>query len=181
MDDMEILLHCTQCRLDDLRIGQRAIVVVNHALTAEVEGLRAEVDITAEQSEALVQQLFELRKEHDITVAKNRALTGQLRATRLGRDRLVKKVATLQEASAVLRGRLKTAREELATRDSTLEELEEEVSERRKENEDLLPVDGVPSDVDGMDMSDQCEQDDHLIREEEDPEEYVYEVDDDLE
>ena len=80
-------------------------------------------------------------------------------------------MANLQEASAVLHGRLKTAREELATRDSTLEELEEEVSELRKENEDLLPVNEVPSNVDGMDMSDQSEQDDDdLIGEEEDPE-----------
>ena len=91
-------------------------------------------------------------------------------------------VATIQESSAVLRGKLKTAREELVTRDSTLEELEEEISELRKENEDLLPVDEVPSDDDGMDMSDQSDQDDDdRVGEEEDPEEYVYEVDDDLE
>ena len=126
--------------------------------------------------------MFELRKEHDVTVARYRALTGQLWATRLGRDRLIKKVVTLQESGAVLRGKLKTAREEIVTRDSTLEELEGEVSELRKENEDLLPVDEVPSDDDGMDMSDQGDQDDDdLIGEKKDLEEYVYEVDDDLE
>ena len=72
----------------------------------------------------------------------------------MGRDRLTKKIEALQEANAVLRGRLKTTREDLATRDSSLEELEEEVNELRKENEDLLMIDDVPSDVDGMDMSD---------------------------
>ena len=42
----------------------------------------------------------------------------------------------------------------------------------RSENVDLLPVDEVPSDDDGMDMSDQSDQDDDdLIGEEEDPEE----------
>jgi chromosome segregation ATPase len=179
---METFLHHVQHGLDVARVSQHTIILANHVLAAEVEGLRAEVDVTSEQSGALTQQLFALRIEHDATVEKNRVLTGQLRATRLGRDRLVKKIAALQESSAVLRGKLKTAREEVVARDSTLEELEEEVGELRKENEDLLPIDEVPSDVDGMDMSDQSDQeDDDRDGEEEDPDEYVYEVDDDQE
>ena len=41
MEDMEILLHRTQHRLDVMRVSQHAILVANHVLTAEVEGLRA--------------------------------------------------------------------------------------------------------------------------------------------
>ena len=180
LDDMEILLHRTQCRLDDLRFDHRHTTVANQALVAEVEELRSELDVTTEQTAALTHQLFELRQEHDATVARNRALESQLRTTRLARNRITKKVEVLEEASSVLRGRLKTAREDLATRDSTVEELEEEITELRRENEELLPVDDVPSDFDGMDMSDESEQeDDDLVGEEEDPEEVVFEVEDD--
>ena len=51
---MEILLHRTQHRLDVMRVSQHAILVANHVLSAEVEGLRAEVDVTSEQSGALI-------------------------------------------------------------------------------------------------------------------------------
>ena len=44
-----------------------------------------------------------------------------------------------------------TCREELATKDSTIDELEEENTDLRKDNEDLLPDDDIPSDGDGMD------------------------------
>ena len=47
---------------------------------------------------------------------------------------------------------------------------------------DLLPIDEVPSDDDAMDMSDESDQDDNdRVGEEEDPDEYVFEVDDDQE
>ena len=96
----------------------------------------------------------------------------------MGRTRLTKKVEALQKANAILRGRLKTAREDLATRDSTIEELEEENTELRKENEDLLPDDDIPSDGDGMDVSDQSDQeDDDLLGDEEDPEEILFDGD----
>ena len=146
LGDMEILLHRTQSRLDDLRLDHQAATAAKHALTAELDELRAEHHITFEENGALAHQLFDLRKEHEVTTARNRALASQLRATRLGRSRLTKKVEALQEANAILRGRLKTAREDLATRDSSIEELEEEITELRKENEDLLPDDDIPSD-----------------------------------
>ena len=138
LEDMEILLHRTQCRLDDQRIGHRTTIMENIGLVAELVELRGEFHITSEQSGALARQLFDLRKEHDVTTARNLALAGQLRTTRLGRSRLTKKVEALQEANAILRGLLKTAREELATRDSTIEELEEENTELHEGNEDLL-------------------------------------------
>ena len=113
---------------------------------------------------------------HNVT-ARNAALEGQLRTTRLARTRLSKKVEALQEANVVLRGRLKTAREDLATRDATIEELEEDNSELHRENEDLLLDDDVPSD--GMDMSDPSDQEDDDAREsEEDPEEILFDGDD---
>ena len=181
LDDMEILLHRTQHRLDVLRVGQHATTVANHTLTAEVEGLRSELDVTTGQIAALTQQLFESRKEHGVTAARNLALASQLRTTRLGRNRLTKKVEALQETNAILRGRLKTAREDLATRDSTIEELEEENTELREENEDLLIDDDIPSDSDGMDWVEQSDQedDDLLGDEEEDPEEILFDGDDD--
>ena len=103
-----------------------------------------------------------------------------MRTTRLGRDRLTKKAEALHTANTILRGRLKTAREDLATRDSTLEELEEENDELRKENEDLLPDDDIPSDGDVMDLSDPSDQedDDHARDSEEDPEEILFDGDD---
>ena len=109
LEDMEILLHRTQCRLDDLRLDHHATTAENRALTAELDELRAEHHITSEENGALAHQLFDLRKEHEVTTARNRALASQLRATRLGRNRLTKKVEALQEANAILRGRLKTA------------------------------------------------------------------------
>ena len=39
LGDMETLLHRTQSRLDDLRLGHHEIIAVNHVLTAELEGL----------------------------------------------------------------------------------------------------------------------------------------------
>ena len=97
----------------------------------------------------------------------------------MGRSHLTKKAEALQETNAILRGRLKTAREDLATRDSTLEELEEEITELRRENKDLLPVNDIPSDTDGMDMSDQSDQEeDDLLGDEEDPEEILFDGDD---
>ena len=63
----------------------------------------------------------------------------------------------------------------MATRDSTIEELEEENIELRKENEDLLPDDDYPSD--GMDVSDPSEQEDEDAAEEEDPEEILFDGD----
>ena len=117
------------------------------------------------------------RMETHTVTARNAALEGQLRTTRLSRTRLSKKVEALQEANAVLGGRLKMAREDMATRDSTIEELEEENTELRKENEDLLPDDDVPSD--GMDMSAPSDQEDDDAREsEEDPEEILFDGDD---
>ena len=108
-------------------------------------------------------------------------MAGQLWTTRLGRSRLTKKVEALQEANAILRGRLKAAREELATRDSTIEELEEENTELCEENEDLLIDDDIPSDGDGMDWVEQSDQeDDDLLGDaEEDPEEILFDGDDD--
>ena len=104
-------------------------------------------------------------------------MEGQLRTTRLARTRLSKKVEALQEANAILHGRLKTTREDLATRDSTIEELEEENTGLRKENEDLLPDDDVPSD--GMDMNDPSDQEDDDGRgSEEDPKEILFDGDD---
>ena len=98
----------------------------------------------------------------------------------MAHDRLTKKVEVLEDANSVCRGRLKTAREDLATRDSTMEELEEEITELRRENTELLPVEEGPSGLDGMDMSDASEQaDDDLLEEEEDPEEVVFVVGDD--
>ena len=71
------------------------------------------------------------------------------------------------------------AREELATRDSTIEELEEENTELREENEDLLPDDDIPSVGNGMDWVDQSDQeDDDLLGDEEDPEEILFDGDD---
>ena len=93
----------------------------------------------------------------------------------MARDRLTKKVAVLEDANSLCRGRLKTAREDLATRDSTMEELEEEITELQRENTELLPVEEGPSGLGGMDMSDASEQDDdNLLEEEEDPEEVVF-------
>ena len=61
-----------------------------------------------------------------------------------------------------------------------MEGLEEEIAELRRENEELLPVDDVPSDLEGMDVSDESEQDDDdQLGEEEDPEEVIFEVEDD--
>ena len=126
-------------------------------------------------------QLDAVRTAHDTNVAKGLALGSQLRTTRLGRNRLTKKVEALQETNAILRGRLKTAREDLATRDSTIEELEEENTGLREENEDLLIDDDIPSDSDGMDWVEQSDQedDDLLGDEEEDPEEILFEVESD--
>ena len=93
----------------------------------------------------------------------------------MGRTRLARKIEALLEANAEMRGKLKTVRADLATRDSTLEELEGEVDELRRENEELLSVDDIPSDTGGMDMSDESEQDDDdLLGEEEDPEEVLF-------
>ena len=96
----------------------------------------------------------------------------------MARDRLVKKVDGVQTANAILHGRLTTCREEMATKDSTIDELEEENTNLRKENEDLLPDDDIPSDSDGMDWSDPSDQDVDDLRgdQEEDPEEVVLEV-----
>ena len=116
-----------------------------------------------------------LRVEHHTTTAKNRALGVQLRTTRLARTRLAKKIEALQNANTILHGRLKTAREDLATRDSTIEELEEENIELRKENEDLLPDDDYPSD--GMDVSGPSDQEDDDAADEEDPEEILFDGD----
>lgn len=177
-EDMEFLLHHTQRRLDTVRLGRLSTTAENLVLTAELDKLRTLHHITSEENGALALQLFELRKEHEISTARNRALASQLRATRLGRNRLAKKIESLQVANTTLRGRLTTAKEDLATRDSTLEELEEEIVELRKENADLLPVDDIQSDTDGMDMSDQSEQDDDdLLGEEEDPEEILFDGD----
>ena len=119
-------------------------------------------------------RLDSLRVEYGTTSARNRALEGQLRTIRLDRNRLVKKVEALQSANAILRGRLKTARADLATRDSAIEELEEENTGLRKENEDLLPDDDIPSD--DMDVSEPSEpEDDDLLGDEEDPEEILFE------
>ena len=109
--------------------------------------------ITAEHIK-VVGELDSLRVEHDTVMARNRALTSQLQTTRLARDHLAKKIDIVQSANAILCGRLKTCREELATKDSTIEELEEDNTDLRKENEDLLPDDDIPSDGDGMDWSD---------------------------
>ena len=56
-----------------------------------------------------------------------------------------------------------------------MEELEEEITELRRENTELLHVEEGPLGLGGMDMSDASEQDDDdLLEEEEDPEEVVF-------
>ena len=125
---MEVLLHRTQRRLDDLRLDHHHTTYVHQALIGEVDELRAELHVSQEESGALAQQLSQLREEFEASTAGNRALASQLRTTRLARDRLTKKVAVLEDANSVCHGRLKTAREDLATRDSTMEELEEEIT-----------------------------------------------------
>ena len=56
--------------------------------------------------------------------------------------------------------------------------MEEENTELHKENEDLLLDDDIPSDGDGMDVSDQSDQeDDDLLGDEEDPEEILFDGD----
>ena len=78
----------------------------------------------------------------------------------------------------VLRDRLKTAREGLATRGSTLEELEEEVEDLRKENDKLLSVADIPTDTEGMDVSEPSDQeDDDMVASEKDPEEILFDGD----
>ena len=157
LGDMEILLHRTQCNWDDLR---------------------REYNIITEENYALAVQLDEVRTVHDTSTTRNLALASQLRTTRLGRNRLTKKVEALQTANTILRGRLKTAREDLATRDSTIEELEEENTELHEENEDLLPDDDIPSDGAGRDWVEQSDQeDDDLLGDEEDPEEILFDGD----
>lgn len=117
--------------------------------------------------------LTTLRVEHENEVARNRALERQLRATRLAHTRLAKKKEALQAANTTLCDRLKTVREDLATRDSRIKELEEEHAELQKEYDDLLPNDDIPSD--GMDMSEPSDQeDDDLAGDEEDPEEILF-------
>ena len=157
--EMEILLHRTQCMWDDRRGDHIAVTGENRDLLGELDDLRI---------------------EHDTIVARNRALTRQLRTTCLARDRLANKIEAVKTANTILRGQLKTAREELATRDSTIEELEEENTDLRKENEDLLPDDDIPSDGDGMDWSDSSDQDDDdlLGDADEDTEEVMFEVND---
>ena len=123
-------------------------------------------------------RLDTLRVELETLAARNRALETQLQAAKRGRTYYTKKAKACQDANTILRGRLKTAKEDLATRDARIEELEEENDELRKENNDLLPDDDVPSD--GMDMSDPSDQEDDDLAgdSEEDPEERIIEVDD---
>ena len=66
LEDMEILLHRTQCRLDDLRIDHHTTAAENRALTAELGELRTEHHVTSVENGALARQLFDLRKEHEI-------------------------------------------------------------------------------------------------------------------
>ena len=111
--------------------------------------------------------------------AKNCALETHLQAAKKGRTYFTKKAKACQNANTILRGRLKTAKEDLATRDARIEELEEENDELCKKNADLLPDDDVPSD--GMDVSDPSDQEDDDLAgdSEEDPEERLINLDDD--
>ena len=46
MDDMEVLLHHTQCTLDDLRIGHHHTTLVNQTLAVEVDEPSSELHVT---------------------------------------------------------------------------------------------------------------------------------------
>ena len=69
--DMEILLHCTQCSLDDLREDHIIVTVEHHDLVGDLDSLRV---------------------EHDTVKERDRDLTSQLRTTCLARDHLAKKM-----------------------------------------------------------------------------------------
>ena len=131
LTDMEIMLHRTQMSLDSAREELIVCAAENHFLATELDELRSEFHVTSEENGALAQQLFALREEHEAITARNRAFSSPLRTTRLARDRLVKKVEGVQTINAILRGRLTTCREELATKDSTIDELEARGGEHR--------------------------------------------------
>ena len=68
-------------------------------------------------------RLDTLRVELETLTARNRALETQLQAAKRGRTYFTKKAKACQDANTILRGRLKTAKEDLATRDARIEEI----------------------------------------------------------
>ena len=73
LTDMAIMLHRTQCSLDDLRVDHHITTAENHTLAAELDELKSEFHITSEENRALAHQLFDLRAERETITARNRS------------------------------------------------------------------------------------------------------------
>ena len=175
LDEMEQLLHHTQTRQDVERGARRQATQDIRMLATEAHRLGAEVDTLSTQRVSLAQQLLDARKERDTAIAKSAALEGKLRTSHRARTRLSIKMDTLESTVIVLRDRLQTARQDLAAREATLEELDEEVEDLRRENDEFMALDDIPSDSGGFDMSESSDPDDDDSDDsDEDPDEILF-------